>query len=131
MDGSSTSLVMDGNVEMTHRPSANSPVLQMQTNRLTADMKGLGGIEALSASKTHKLDIDHIKAEGGVQLRDDKRLISAQHLYYDGATQTATLEAQAGRRVNVIQLDEPKPIRAQRIIWDLKKDRLEIEQPGY
>ncbi|MFA7237572.1 MAG: hypothetical protein WC058_11970 [Phycisphaeraceae bacterium] len=132
MDASRTEVVMDGNVEMTHQPAGKtSGSVQMQTHRLTADMKGIGGIEALAASKNKKIDIDHILAEGGVQIRDDKRLISAHRLHYDGAAQTAVIEAQPGRRVNIVQLDEPKPILARRILWNLKLDRLEIDQPGY
>ncbi|MHB1158604.1 MAG: hypothetical protein ACYC26_17405, partial [Phycisphaerales bacterium] len=135
LDGSRTEVVMDGQVEMTHRPgganTSGGGGVQMQTHRLTADMKGIGGIEALAAGQNRKLDIDHILAEGGVQIRDDKRLISAHRLYYDGAAQTATIEAQPGRRVNIVQLDEPKPILARRILWNLKLDRLELDQPGY
>ena len=131
MDAAKTDIIFDRGVNMTHRPADSKQLIEMQADRLVADMEGLAGIETLSMSQTSSLWIDHIEATGGVQVRDSDRLISARRLYYEGDKQTALLEAGPDEYVQITKLDEPRPIRAQRIMWDLNRDRLEVLRGGF
>ncbi len=131
MDAAAADVIFTRDVHMTHRPAESDQVMQMQAHRLVADMQTLGGLTAFQMSKAESLEIDHIEATGQVQLRDGRRMISAHRIHYDGPTQRAVLTALPDRHVQVIQLDQAKPIRARRITWDLGADRVEIDAPEY
>jgi hypothetical protein len=131
MDGRRADITFERDVNMTHRPADRDELIELRPGKLVADMTGLSGIVALSTSEIESLRIDHIEGVGAVQIRDAQRLISAHRLYYDGEAQTALLEAAPRRAVQVVKLDEPKPIRARQIIWDLARDRIEIERGGF
>lgn len=140
LDAQSTDMIMDRAVVMMHRPRGGNELIELQTRKLVADMRGLGQMKAMQMTRVEGLDIDHIEALGHVRLRQIEtagerekttRLISAHRIYYDGQTRQATLDAQPGGRVQIVQSDQPKPIRAARIIWDLQQDRVQIDEAGY
>lgn len=125
LDGLRADMNMEGAVEMTHKPESASDAVNLQTERLTVDMKDL------KANTLHSLraqDIDHIAAIGAVQLRDAKRIISCDQLYYDGGPQTILLTAQPKRVVNVGYLNQARPIRAASVLWKLATDELEVRE---
>ena len=68
-----------------------------------------------------------------MQVRDhgSNRLVTSDRLIYNGLDETILLTADEGRKVNVIQLDKPKPVRAANIFWDLKNDTVEIRDAGF
>jgi lipopolysaccharide export system protein LptA len=131
LDGARTDVTINGGVNMTHKPTGDQGLLELQTAKLTADMKGIGGLQVIDMANVESLEIDHIEATGQVQVRDKQRLISSHRLYFDGEKQTVLLEAQPGRQVSIVKVDEPKPIKAGKITWDLTKDRVEIDKVGY
>ncbi len=132
LDGAATDLMLDGSVNMTHKPADKKQrVVEMQCDKLLADMKGVGGLKALETSEIESLDIDEIRATGAVRLREAQRVITAEVLRYLGSTQTVHLDAAVGRNVQIIDITKPKPTRAKKIRWDLKRDRFIIDQPGF
>ncbi len=131
MDAAHADVLFVREVRMTHRPLDSDDVVELQAHRLEADIDSLGGLSAMQMSRARSLEVDHIEASGQVQLRDGRRVISANRIHYDGPTRRAVLTALPDRHVQVIQLDQPKPIRAKRITWDLANDRLELDEPGY
>jgi len=131
MDGRQTDIVFERKVNMTHRPVGTKDLIEMQSDRLTANMKGLTGLEAMSTSEVESMRIDHIEAIGAVQVRDAQRLVSAHRLYYSGENQTALLEAKGDRAVQIVKIDEPRPVKAGKIMWDLQRDRIEVLRGGY
>ena len=130
MDGSNTRLAMTGDVKMTHRPAGDQAVVEMQTDRLSASLQHIGGIQALRTSEIESLDIDTITAVGNTRLSDAQRQITCDRLAYDGPSQTAHLEATGGNRVNVIDRDNPTPLTARKVRWMLERDRFEIDDAG-
>ncbi len=131
LDGAETNIIFEGGVSMTHRPADESELLDLQANRLVADMHGVGGVQAMQFSEIDSVDIDHIEAVGGVQVRHGDRMISAHRLYYLDDQQRLLLEAPPGREVEVIRLDQPRPLRSAGILWDLANDRIELYEPKY
>jgi len=135
LDGARTDAIFRGNVHMTHKPRNRNAVVELKTEELIADMEGLGGLEALNT--TDELNIRRIRATGRTQLTERgadpgrMRLISTHLLDYDGQTNEVLLEARPGHRVEIIRLDEPRPVRAARIRWHLDTDRIEIQDSAY
>jgi len=131
LDGARTDVILSGAVNMTHKPADRDATLEMQAGRLVADMRGIGGLEVIDMSNVESMEVNSIEATGQVQVRDATRLITSHRLYYDGAEQTVLLEARPGRKVTIVKIDEPKPIRAGKVTWDLTRDRVEVDEVGY
>ncbi|QNN23086.1 hypothetical protein HED60_12665 [Planctomycetales bacterium ZRK34] len=122
-------MAIEGQVLMRHRPPGSNGVLELQAARLTADMKQLQDVKPIRMP-VERMDIDHIEASGGVQVRDATRVVSCDNLYFDGDKQIVILTAAPDRWVTITRLDQAKPLRAKRIEWNLKTDRLEILDAG-
>lgn len=123
------SMTIQGQVLMRHRPPDSQSVLELQAAKLVADMKELQDVKPIRMPVEH-MDIDHIEASGGVLVRDAMRVVSCDNLYFDGDKQTVILTAAPDRWVTVTRLDQAKPLRAKRIEWNLKTDRIEILDAG-
>jgi len=126
---SAKDMTIEGRVLMRHRPPDSETVLELQCQKLEADMESLADVKP-TEMPVGKMTIDHIEATGGVMVRDGNRVVSCDHLYYDGKQETVILSAGSDRWVNITHLDKPKPLRAKRIKWHLKDDRLEIIEAG-
>jgi lipopolysaccharide export system protein LptA len=132
MDATRHDLAIVGNVEMTHRPAGGQDIMELRTQRLTADMAQTRHIRAVGMTKVQSLDIRRIDADGNVQIRVSKGddLITADKMVYEGAPGHVTLTADENKRVIVARLSQPKPLRARAIRWNLKDDSFEIIDAG-
>jgi hypothetical protein len=131
LSGSQRELTINGQVQMTHQPAGDDKqLIELQTNRLTATMSGVGGLRIGQVSDVESVEIAHFQATGATQLRDPGRLISTHQLIYDAKADRVELLALPGRNVEIHRLDQVKPMRAARIIWHLAEDRVEIDQGG-
>jgi hypothetical protein len=54
----------------------------------------------------------------------------ADRVDFDAINNTVTATAAEGNRVMAFDPKQPAPASARRIFWDLKNDRLEIQEPG-
>lgn len=131
LDGADSDVIIERGANMTHKPAGEDRVVDLQAHRLVADMAGMGGLQGLGAGAFEDLKIDHLLADRNVQLRDEERVVTADRIRYDGAKRVVLLEAAEGEQVEVVRLDEPRPIKAARIRWDLDKDRLEVLEGRY
>lgn len=132
MDGAKTDLILDRGVNMTHKPAGDATrLVEMQADKLVANMKDIGGLSALETSRVESMTVDAITATGSVQVRDAEKVITAESMRYEGDSETVTLTAPAGRDVVVANTNDPRPIRASKITWDLRLDRLSVDKPGY
>jgi len=131
MDGSRSDVIVEGGSNMTHKAAEGDRVVDIQAHRLVADMAGVGGIEAMRMSGFEDLRIDKLVADRDVEIRDGERIVTAGHVEYAGAAGLVMFEAPEGGMVEVIRMDEPRPIRAKRVRWDLGRDRVEVVEGGY
>ncbi|MBI1367672.1 MAG: hypothetical protein GC162_03365 [Planctomycetes bacterium] len=123
------SMTIEGAVLMRHKSPGSDNVLELQADRLVANMREVRNIKP-TQMPVEKMGVDHIAADGGVQVRDNTRVASCDHLYYDGDSETVALAAEADRWVTITKLDDPKPLRARKVLWNLKTDRVEIIEAG-
>lgn len=133
LDNIATDMTLEGDVQLTHQPADGKAIVELKTQRLLADMESATAIRALGLTRSDAMVIRKVDANGAVQVRDhgSNRLVTSDRLIYDGITETILLTADEGRKVNVIQLDKPKPVRAANIFWDLKNDTVEIRDAGF
>lgn len=131
LDGADSDVTIERDASMTHKPAGEDRVVDLQAHRLIADMQGMGGLGGLGTGAFDDVKIDHLLALRDVQLRDGDRVVTADRIHYEGAKRIVLLEAAEGEQVEVIRLDEPRPLRAARIRWDLEKDRLEVLRGQY
>ncbi len=134
LDRGHSQMTIEGGTHMTHRPSENAGLMELECDKLVADTETdkskvfLGGVE-------ENLKLKQILADGRVQVRDhiglpDERMITAAKLLYTGADQTVLLTASPGRKVTISRNDQPKPLNAAVILWNLKADTLEVRDAG-
>jgi hypothetical protein len=114
-----------GDVRMSHEAAGSDRFVELQTDRLVADMASLGEIRPLSETGADSLRINNFLADGSVQMRDGERIISSDELRYEGAERQIMLFAEGNNRVEIARLDEPKPLRAGAVRWDLDSDTIE------
>lgn len=143
LSGANTAMTILGNVQMSHWPAVKTgavdltkpATVDLQTNKLVADMAGIGGMQAMRMSESGSLTLDAFHAEGRVQVRHrdgtDDRMITAEYLRYDAQRRTVDLTAEAGGVVEIIDARQPKPVRATSVHWNLERDRLELRQTHY
>ncbi len=124
-------LRMEGKVQMTHEPLGTKDVLELKTDALLCEMNRKKNLKSLGMTKVDNMDINFLDATGGVFLRDNKkRAITCDQLLYNGLRREALLLAPKERWVEVIRFDNPKPLRAKTILWDLNTDTLDIRDAG-
>jgi len=129
LEGPSTDATFVGEMQMTHRPAGGGGVIDLQADRLVADMVGLDGMEALET--VEQVTIDHIEATGRVQVRDGRKHVLADSLYYDGAAESVVLQGSEAQPVKLIDLAEGKPVLADRILWNLPQNEWRVTKPRY
>lgn len=130
LDEAEADMRMIGRVRMTHRPMGGDDVVELRTDSLVADMESMRGLSAMGMSDVDSMNINHIAANGNVQVHDAERMITAGQLYYDGPARTILLQRGEQRNVQVIRVDQPRPLRASEILWNLTDDTLEILDAG-
>lgn len=133
LDNIATDMTLEGDVQLTHQPADGESIVELKTQKLLADMESATAIRALGLTRSDAMVIRKVDATGSVQVRDhgSNRLVTSDRLIYSGLDETILLTADEGRKVNVVQLDKPKPVRAATIFWDLKNDTVEIRDAGF
>ncbi|MBI1373492.1 MAG: hypothetical protein GC159_12255 [Phycisphaera sp.] len=134
LDGERADMILKGEVQMAHKPIDRSELMEMRTDLLTADMKAAGEFNPTGMTKVESMDIDHIRADGAVQLRDptqSKIASTADHLHYDGNRKTVDLLADPKGRVTIYRLDQAKPLKGKAFRWNLAEDSFEVLDPGF
>lgn len=117
-------------VQMLHRPSDSTDFFQLDCRRLLADMDATGGLGAWLSDETPRPQLKAILADGAVRVLIQKREIHTDHLEYTGFDQIITLRADKDRLTRIYSDDGSSSAGAARFRWDLKRDWIEIEEPG-
>lgn len=74
------------------------------------------------------MDVLRIRAIGGVYLDTDTRRVDCHELDYNVATGVAQILGRERRRATILTEGVIQPFRAERIIWDVRRDTLRIDQ---
>lgn len=126
LDGANQQLILDGGVSMTHQPFGGKELIRLTADRLVTMLRQDAPLGAFKGSRVESWAIRSVEASGGVEIKDGKRLINAMRLLYDAEKQIIMLQGFPDRPVEVVQLDKPKPLKADAILWDLKTDRIDV-----
>jgi hypothetical protein len=69
-------------------------------------------------------------ASGAVWARLDRKELTADRLEYLTAERLIRAAANAGNDVTMFDPNNPTPLRAKLLEWDLARDRVEVKKPG-
>lgn len=134
LDAAGNDMLMLGNVRMIHRPPSESGsepprVVQLDADRLLANLADTGGLDALLAGAQPQPEIETIEADGSVSVLYESKLISADEMDYVEAERTIRFTAGEGRLVRVRDGNEPRAgLEAAAISWNLDTDKLTISE---
>ena len=118
-------------VQMIHRSLDSQLTVQMDCQQLLADLEATGGLGVWFAGEAPQPQVKAVYADDAVRILSDEKLILTDHLEYTAYDHTVLLHADAGRLTQVQERDAPAGLTAQRVRWDLLKNRLEIlNRPG-
>lgn len=128
LDRREGSAVMRGSTRLVHRDPSGGAYAQIEGDTLTArvreqDPQGPLTLEAPFAGQFMGATVD-----GSAWLRHNDREMVADTMTYDAATRIVDAMAKPGRMVTLMSPDESTPTSAQRITWDLVKDRIDVQR---
>ncbi len=142
MDVAHNDLHLLHDVEIRHRilktdgryaPEAEDVILTCQeTHADLTESGGLGGLHDKKRAKGDqaKIAIRQIKCDHGVAIRRQGERIEADHLLFKGEKQSADLWCDPPRRVELFAKGQDTPAAADRVIWRVDKNQLEVEHPS-
>lgn len=133
LDGGKSDMTMLGQVQMVHAPEGQPDQrLRMTCQRLEADMVNAGGIRRFGDELEQDADPDFksLFATGDVTLRTGNRRVNTQYLRYTDDNQTVELWSDPPRLSQVSQDDQASALTAEKIKWDLGRDRFEAIRMG-
>lgn len=133
LDARNSDMTMLGQVQMVHAPQGQPEQrLRMNCQRLEADMVNAGGIRRFGDELEQDADPDFksLFATGDVTLRAGNRRVNTQYLRYTDDNQTVELWSDPPKLSQVSQDDQPSALTAERIKWDLGRDRFEAIRMG-
>ena len=117
-------LVLD-EVNIRHKSLATGRVTQPGCERLDVSFSAAGQGNQPSAIAMQRAD-----ATGSVRFSDLQRTLLSDHAIYDAVAETMFAFADDDRLVTLRDSTNPTPVSARTLLWDLKKDLIEIDAPS-
>jgi len=117
-------LVLD-EVSIRHKSLTTQRVSQLGCDRLDAEFNAHGSEDQVGAIAMRRAD-----ASGNVRFTDLQRTLLSDHAIYDAVGETMFAFADDDRLVTLRDSTEPGPVSAKTLLWDLKKDLVEIDAPS-
>lgn len=111
-------------VNIRHKSLTTGRVSQLGTDRLEAEFTGSSGGDAATPVTMYRAD-----ASGRVRFTDLQRTLLSDYAIYDASAETMFAFADDDRLVTLRDLSDPTPISAKTLLWDLKRDLVEIDAP--
>lgn len=129
LDAANNDMVIVDGVQMIHRPRGEPEegVVQLNCQRLLADLTQTGGLTAWSSRGTPDATLRLVEATGAVRLIQQGRQISSDHLRYTSEDQTVVLWTNEGE-VSLIDEEGGSSMTAAALKWNLAEDRFEAMQ---
>ncbi len=142
IDAESNDVDFMGQVQMVHRTLDKKHLMQLDSKTLHADFQSTGGMAVWIEGSGPQPRFQKLQADGsGGALRititstDSAgrrrvREITSDHLNFDDATRTVTIEADPGRVSTLTEVGRPSGATATGFTWDLDRDRFEAKNVG-
>lgn len=121
---SGNALVLE-EVNIRHKSLTTGRVSQLGCNQLEAAFTG-----STSADPAAPITMQSAEASGRVRFTDLQRTLLSDHAIYDAAAETMFAFADDDRLVTLRDASEPTPISAKTLLWDLRRDLVEIDAPS-
>jgi hypothetical protein len=116
-------LVLD-EVNIRHKSLTTGRVSQLGCDRLDASFSSVG------ADQLGAITMQRAEASGRVRFTDLQRTLLSDHAIYDAVNETLFAFADDDRLVTLRDSTEPTPVSARTLLWDLRKDLVEIDAPS-
>ncbi len=130
IDALHNDMTLTDTVRMLHKPADGGAPAQLDCQYFQADLEAVGDAGAWTSRNPPRPNIAAIVADRDVRVLAGDRTVTTDHLRYNGVSRVVTLWSVSPRRVEIFEKDNPQPIAAERFVWDLARDRVEIERPG-
>ncbi len=133
LDARNNDLLIKDDVMMLHKTPQSPSVVQINCDTLAADQETSegGGMSVWLAGDAPKPQVQTVKADGNVRIREGTTTIFADHAHYDGTSGGVDIFGDGRRLVTVQDEDEPLgQLTARRLRWRLADNRFEVIGPG-
>ncbi|MCC6680862.1 MAG: hypothetical protein IT445_08155 [Phycisphaeraceae bacterium] len=138
IDSARRDMLMEGAVQMVHRPTGEQPtefgeVVTMQCSKLLADFQDApagGGWSALGGEQSAKLSMHMIVADRDVMIQQAGRKVTCDRMTYLGEKNTVELAAARDKQVRIEDPLRPVPLVSQAFEWNLDRDEFNVTRPG-
>lgn len=124
LDRNGGSALVRDEVNIRHKSLTTGRVSQLGCDRLDASFSSVGE-DQLGA-----ITMQRAEASGRVRFTDLQRTLLSDHAIYDAANETLFAFADGDQLVTLRDSTEPTPVSARTLLWDLKKDLVEIDAPS-
>lgn len=129
LNGGTNRMVMQGGVQMVHAP-LNQPRdqrVRLSARQFEAVMADTGGLSSeMTSAEQADPEFRSFQASGDVQLDQADRHIVSGFLRYDQDAQQVSLWSTPPAQSSVMIEGEPNALSAEKIQWDLDRDRFEV-----
>lgn len=112
---------MTDEVRLIHDRGDESPRTQLDANMVVANVRERPG----SDNAEVQADLVSARAEGNVRLLSGTRTLRGATLSYDAVTGEVDAQSATPGVVEIIDTAGTSPVRAQRVLWNLRTDRVE------
>jgi hypothetical protein len=127
MDLAQNDLRLADGVQMVHRSAKTKGVVQLDCQKLLADLTATGGLEAWTHGQALQPRLHSVRADGGVMVREGNRQIRSDELTYDGSNQSVLLTSTPPRVTQVVDVADPlMSMTSEGVRWWLASNRLEV-----
>ncbi len=116
--------VVDG-VNIRHKSLTTGNISQIDCDRLDALFSASGVGDDVGAIAMQRADVS-----GNVRFTDLQRTLLSDYAVYDAIEETLFAFADGDRLVTLRDSNEPTPVSAKTLLWDLKRDLIEIDAPS-
>lgn len=130
LDANHNDLQLVDQVQVMHRPADSRESIQLDSQRLLADLEATGGLAVWFSGEAPQPTVKVIRADRHVRILTPERTFLTDHLIYTGFDQNLVLQADPGRVTTMHQHDHPSAFTAESFRWDLVKNRVDIRLPG-
>lgn len=120
--------VMRGSTRLVHRDPTGGTFAQIEGDMLTARVQEQDASGALTLDTPFNGQFMSAVVEGSAWLRHNSREMVADVMSYDASTRVVDAVAKPGHMVTLMTPGEATPASAQRITWDLIKDRIDVKR---
>lgn len=127
-----TAVAISGEVDLAFAGGVAGPAFTLTADRMDATLRPRSSSEEADepiaeTSDLGRLELRDVAGAGRVFARGQGRDVECDAFDYDADTGMLVLTARPGRSVGVMSTTAAAPVRAERVRWNLRTDRIEID----